>query len=224
MTRVLIASLMIAAACAQAQSTAPPPGSAPEHGPRRPPLFFREEWKQTAKGDEHPVTAASLANPGLELQLLVPSGQLMLTGKPGDENNPTHLWSGLCGTACGIALRDRHRFADLTGLARLRWNTRTSGFHQIRPIVRLADGTWLIGDRATESPRDWIVSELSFADLRWLKLDPARVVTTGTLLEHVDLSRVDAIGFADLTPGSGHGPGGWSDVAQIDVYAQARAR
>jgi hypothetical protein len=49
-------------------------------------------------------------------------------------------------------------------------------------------------------------------------------VTTGTLVEHVDLSKVDEIGFIDLMPGSGHGPGGWSDVAQIEVYAKAVPR
>ena len=68
------------------------------------------------------------------------------------------------------------------------------------------------------------MSEIAFADLRWLKLDIARVVTTGTLLDKVDLTQVDEIGFADLTPGSGHGPGGWSDVAQIEVYAGSAPR
>jgi catechol 2,3-dioxygenase-like lactoylglutathione lyase family enzyme len=36
----------------------------------------------------------------------------------------------------------------------------------------------------------------------------------------VDLSKVDAVGFADLTPGSGHGTGGYSDVAWIEVYGK----
>ena len=49
---------------------------------------------------------------------------------------------------------------------------------------------------------------------------PFRVVTTGNFVEKVDLSRVDEIGFADLMPGSGHGPGGWVDVAQFEVYAR----
>jgi hypothetical protein len=99
-----------------------------------------------------------------------------------------------------------------------------SGFHQVRPIVKLADGTWLIGDQADGTTRDWLFSEISFADLRWTKLDIARVVTTGTVIDTVDLSRVDEIGFADLMPGSGHGPGGWSDVAQFEVYAKATPR
>jgi len=114
--------------------------------------------------------------------------------------------------------------ADLTGLARVRWNTKMSGFHQVRPVVKLADGTWLVGDQATGSTRDWLVSEIAFADLRWMKLDIARVVTTGALLDKVDLTRVEEIGFADLMPGSGHGPGGWSDVAQIEVYGKAVSR
>ena len=39
-----------------------------------------------------------------------------------------------------------------------------------------------------------------------------------------DLSKVDAIGFIDLMPGSGHGPGGWSDVAQFEIYGKAVSR
>lgn len=29
---------------------------------------------------------------------------------------------------------------DLSGLARIRWVTRVSGFHVVRPVLRLADG------------------------------------------------------------------------------------
>ena len=114
--------------------------------------------------------------------------------------------------------------ADLSGLARIRWNTKISGYHQIRPIVKLADGTWLVGDQAMGGTRDWQLGELLFADMRWMKLDIARVVATGTLLDKVDLTRVEAIGFADLMPGSGHGPGGWSDVAQVEVYGKSTPR
>jgi hypothetical protein len=215
---------VMGAAHAQPAAALPPPGSAPEFGPQRPPLFFREEWRQSAQGGEHPVTAESVGNSSLQLQLLVPAGQILLTGIPGNENNPTHVWLGLCASPCGLVLRDPHRVADLSGLARIRWTTHTSGYHQIRPLVKLVSGTWLVGDRADGSLRDWVVSEISFADLRWLKLDESRAVTSGTVVEHVDLSRVDAIGFVDLMPGSGHGPGGWSDVAAIEVYAKAVPR
>jgi len=198
-----------------------PPGA-----PRitRPPLFFKADWQQSAQAGEHPVAPNSLTDPGLELKLYVPSGEVLLTGTAGEENNPVHVWLGLCTSPCAVAVRQKAQFADLTGLARIRWNTKMSGFHQVRPIVKLADGTWLVGDHADGTTRDWLVNEISYADVRWLKLDIARVVTVGNFVENVDLSKVDEIGFADLMPGSGHGPGGWSDVAQIEVYGKPVAR
>ena len=35
-----------------------------------------------------------------------------------------------------------------------------------------------------------------------------------------DLSRVDEIGFVDLMPGSGHGAGGYVNVASFEVYGK----
>ena len=171
------------------------------------------------------MTAASITASGVELKLYgTSSKEIQLTGIDGDENNPTHVWTGLCTTPCGLALRDKARFVDLTGLARIRWNVKTSGFHEIRPIVKLASGTWLVGDHTDASPLDWLVGEFSIASVRWLTLDPERLVTTGNFVDKPDLSKVDEVGFVDLTPASGHGPGGWSDVAQIEVYGKPVAR
>jgi len=192
---------------------------------RRPPLFFREEWKQNEKNDEHPITQASVANANLELKTYGPNAaEMAITGKAGDENNPIHVWTGLCTGPCAVMLRDKANYADLSGLARIRWNTKMSGYHQIRPMVKLADGNVYVGDRADGSTRDWIVSEISFADLKWLKVDPARAVTTGNIVDKIDLSKVDEVGFIDLMPGSGHGAGGWVDVAEVEVYANKVAR
>jgi len=202
------------------------PGARAGGGPaRRPALFFREEWKQNEKSDEHPITQASVANAGLELKLYGPNAaEMAITGRAGDENNPIHVWTGLCTGPCAVMLRDKTSYADLSGLARIRWNTKMSGYHQIRPMVKLADGNVYVGDEADGSTRDWIVSEISFGDLKWLKVDPARGVTTGNILDKVDLSKVDEVGFIDLMPGSGHGAGGWVDVAEIELYANKVAR
>ena len=55
----------------------------------RPPLFLKEEWKQTPANDEHPVTQQSIASPNLELKLYGPSSEhIQLTGRAGDESNP----------------------------------------------------------------------------------------------------------------------------------------
>jgi len=198
----------------------PPAGQRPARLVR-PPLFFKEEWQQVQGGGEHPITLAATSNRDLELKLYGPSSKdIQLTGTAGNENDPIHLWTGLCASNCAMALRDKNNYVDLTGLARIRWVTKVSGFHQVRPIVKLADGTWLVGDHTDGSTADWIENEFSLADVRWLKLDPEKVVTKGNFVDKPDLSKVDEVGFADLMPGSGHGPGGWSDVARIEVYGK----
>ena len=207
-----------------AQQPAAPAAGGRAGGPNRgrPPLFFKEEWKQTEKGGEHPVTPEeALSNPNLELKLYGPAAkEFLMTGSAGDENNPTHLWTGMCTSPCAATLRDKTNMVDLSGLARIKWNTKMSGFHQVRPLIKLADGTYLVGDRADGSLTDWLWSEISFADVKWLRVDVATGVTKGNFVPNVDLTKVDEVGYIDLMPGSGHGQGGWSDVAQIEVYGR----
>jgi hypothetical protein len=188
----------------------------------RSPLLFREVWKQTPAGGEHPVDVTqALSNPNLELKLYGPTGkEILMTGAATDENNPIHLWTGMCTTPCAFTLRDKSNFADLTGLAHIKMVTKTSGFHKVSPILKLADGTMLIGDRFEGSPVDWLESDIAVSEMRWRKLDAERVVTVGDWVTSPNRTRVDEIGFADLMPGSGHGQGGWSDVAAIEVYAK----
>ena len=227
-THSVVAIVILAAGFStRVSAQTPQPGAAapPAARPMRPPLFLEEPWKQIPGGGEHPVTAASITNSNVALKLYgASSAEIQLTGNDGDENNPTHVWTGMCTTPCGLALRDAARYVDLTGLARIKWNVKTSGFHQVRPIVKLADGTWLVGDHTDAAPLDWLTTEFSIASVRWLKLDPERLVTTGNIVDKPDLSKVDEIGFVDLLPSSGHGPGGWSDVAQIEVYGNAVPR
>jgi hypothetical protein len=142
----------------------------------------------------------------------------------GQPTDPPNLWTGVCMTPVAVTLRDRDHYVDLTGLAKIRWVTRVSGFHVVRPVIRLADGTWLVGDYAegahAANSTAFLETELAIAPIRWLRLDMSRVVTTGTWVENPDLSRIDEVGFADLMPGSGHGWGGFVNVARIEVYGK----
>jgi hypothetical protein len=178
------------------------------------PLFFREAWKDTAA---IPVTQAGVTNGDLELKIYGATKDDMTVN---NEGGVPHVWTGLCPAGCAVVLRHKESYADLSGKARIRWNTKTSGFHQIRPILKLADGTFLVGDHADAYTFDFHESEFYFGEVRWLKLDIEKVQTKGVLLEKVDLTKVDEIGFVDLTPGSGHGQGGYSDVGWIEVYAK----
>jgi len=196
---------------------------------RRPgpaPLFLREEWKTvTGVPVEHPVNQLAIANPNLEIKLYgAASKDIQENGVPTNVDNPLHVWTGLCEGPCALAFRDKSNYVDLTGTAKIRWYIKVSGFHQVRPLIKLADGTWLLGDHADGTVSDYHAYEFSINDVRWIKMDMNKVYTRGNLLDSVDLTKVDEIGFADLIPGSGHGPGGWADVAKIEVYAKPVAR
>jgi hypothetical protein len=219
-----IAGLALAQQPAEQSSQPAPAAVRPgERSGSRTPLFFRETWK-TVKS-EHAATQDQVSNANLELKLYGPSANdVQAVGNADDPSNPPHVWTGLCTAPVAVALRDKDNYVDLTGLARVRWQTKVSGFHKVRPIVKLADGTWLVGDQADGSTVDWHDSEFSISEVRWLKLKVDKVVTTGNFVKDPDLSKVDEIGFADLLPSSGHGPGGWSDVAAFEVYGKAVKR
>ena len=197
----------------------------------RPPLFFSEGWKALpTPADDHgawPASQAGVASPNLELTLHGASGkEIQLVSVRGSADvYPLNLWTGTTTSPTAATLRDGNNYVDLSNpLAKIRWVVRTSGFHQIHPVVRLADGTWLVGDHATGPELDFNTSDVSIAGLRWLELDIERVVAVGNWIEHPDLRKVDEVGFADLMPGSGHGPGGYVNVGRIEVYGAPVAR
>ncbi|MEP6961568.1 MAG: hypothetical protein ABI995_05800, partial [Acidobacteriota bacterium] len=206
---------MFVAAAATALAQQPPARGGARPAPQPTPLFFKETWKDFA--GNVPVTQEFVTNPSLVLSIYG-------AGKEDfgvtNEGNMPHIWTGLCASSCALALSHKDSYVDLTGKGRIRWNTKVSGFHEVRPVLKLADGTWLIGDHVDAYVFDYHESEFFLSEVKWLKLDMPKVQTKGVLLDKVDLSKVDAIGFADLTPGSGHGTGGYSDVAWIEVYGK----
>jgi hypothetical protein len=173
-----------------------------------------------------PVHAmSSFRNPG-STEVEFPKG-LTVAGA-GTPNSPIALWSGMTTQPTAATLRDKTNLVDLSGPgAKIRWVVRTSGFHVVRPVVKLADGTMLVGDHGDASQTMYGQFEFAMADVRWVRLDPERVVTKGGSgktgqaafwYENPDLSHVDEVGFADLEPGSGHGYGGFVNFAHIEVY------
>jgi hypothetical protein len=185
-----------------------------------PPLFLREEWQRHTPGTAQvPVIETDISTPELEVRVYgTDAKNLLLSGSSDNPANPMNLWTGLTTSPVGATVRNKYSFVDLTGLARIRWVVRTSGFHVVRLVIKLADGTLLVGDYEASSPTAFLLEEVAPAGLRWLRLDPDRAVTKGTWVDKPDLSRVDEVGFVDLMPGSGHGPGGWINVSQFEVY------
>ena len=200
---------------------------------KSPPLFFKEEWRPLENGPgPAPVSAANVANRGLEIRMYGPDAKnLMIYGAVPNEADQINvwIWNGHCTAPVAVTLRDKNKYVDLSGLARVRWTTRSSGFNVVRPVVKLADGRLLVGDYMAAATTTFLESEFSFTGMRWIKLDPERVVTTGVYgpvgeasvwVDHPDLNKVDEVGFADLMPGSGSGAGGWINVARLEVYGK----
>jgi hypothetical protein len=198
-----------------------------------PPLFFREDWKfdssaanvNDEREPEHPVGPGDVANPNLEVRVYGDKAGTRTVLQPYNKNI-TYVMSLLCTANCAIALRDKNNDVDLTGLAMWTWRTRVSGFHLLRPIVKLAGGTWLVGDKTVGLSNDWVESEFLLGDVRWRTLDITNVVEgrEARWVDNADLSRVEEIGFTDLMRGAGHGSGGGSRVDWIQVTGKAVAR
>lgn len=218
-----------AAALGSASTAAQGRGNAP------PPLFFKEPWQINGPAHAIAMGEAVLTNANLELKLYGPSANAADPDKRiWISTPPTNIWTGMTTTPFAATVRDKENYVDLRGLAKVRWVTRASGFHVVRPVVKLADGTYLVGEHADASTSGFLESEFIFATQRWMKLDIDRVVTKGTygpaqdasawIREPVDLSKVDEVGFADLMPGSGHGAGGYVNVSTFEVYGKAVKR
>jgi hypothetical protein len=190
-----------------AERSAPPPP---------PQLLFKEVWTQSEKAV--PLAQNVVSNPALTLTVYGQAPEV------NSEGGTPHVWTGLCAPACAVTLKDNDSYADLSGKAHIKWYSKTSGFHEIRPVVKLADGTMLVSDFADAYTYDYRTVEFYPATMGWLTLDPVTLTTKGTLQTNVDLSKVDEVGFVDLTPGSGHGLGGFSNVGWIEVYANAAPR
>jgi hypothetical protein len=196
---------------------------------------------------EHAVVQGDILNPDLEVRVYGDKVGTRIVLQP--ENKDTRPGGGgeglvyfmslLCGTNldrddqngkvvlgpsthanCLITLRHRTNDVDLSGVATIKWRTRVSGFHCLRPVVKLASGQWLVGDKCAQGPQtSWQDQEIQFVDIRWRNLNIDEVVEArdGYWVDFPDLSRVEEIGFTDLMRGAGHGSGGGSRVDWVEV-------
>jgi hypothetical protein len=199
------------------------------------PLLFQVDWVRPASQTGQTAMAqGNVADPNVEVKWYGPAAKkLLTTGNPESKTTPFGVWSGECDGPFAITFRHKVNNMDLSGLSKIRWATKTSGFNVVRPVVKLTDGTMLVGDYSDAHVPMVTETEFSLSGMRWLKLDPARAVTVapgnanpaGTVLGanetwvvNPDLSKVEEFGFADLLPSSGHGTGGYIQVGNIEVY------
>ena len=201
-----------------------------------PSLAFKVDWVRPPSQENTKVrytpVQENIADQEVEIKYYgAGAKQILTTGAPGSDVTPYGVWSGTAETPFAITFRHKANYVDLTGLATVKWSTKTSGFHVVRPVVKLANGMLLVGDTVFDSVPRLTLSEFSLTNVRWIRLDPEKVVTVNNgravavpnneiWIPNPDLSKVDEIGFADLMPGSGHGTGGWIQLGNIEVYGK----
>jgi hypothetical protein len=204
-------------------------------GPRPTPatLVMKVNFQPAVAGktEQLPFVQANVVDPNLELKQYGAAKQVLTNAGNDVQFIPFSAWTGETEGPFALTFRDKTKALDLSGGAKIRWATKTSGFHVVRPVIKLTDGNMFVGDVASQNPAMMLVSEFPVGTVRWVKLDPMRVVTLTTaggafnqIWASPDLTKVDEVGFADLIPGSGHGTGGWVHVGSLEVYGKSVPR
>jgi hypothetical protein len=191
----------------------------------RPPLLFKEEWREPKfEGERTDVnqrfTPYCVTNDRIEAKLYGADSGVV---RAAQHEGRIDLWTGLANSPIALTLRDKRNYVDLTGLARLHWMVRTNAIHTLYPVVKLADGTLAVGDRAISTDGEFLEVEVAFTGMKWYKLDPVKVVVM-TEVMNPNLARVDEVGLVSLAPAGGHGIAGSANFSAVELFAKAVPR
>lgn len=187
---------------------------------RRPGLFFREDWAETPPA--LPVTQEHVTHPDLLLQLFGPGRDgIKKSNHDQPYDDPFYIWSGEAEGNWAVALRHRNLDVDLARQGRVVWRSKQQGLRQLRLILQLADGSWLVSEEADGPSKDWRINEFVIANAGWFRLDIDAVVEQARVPSPA-LGRVSAIGFTDLMRGGR--TGACSRLDWIEVYGHPLPR
>ena len=75
------------------------------------------------------------------------------------------LYTGSCPGKLGRDVRDKNNYLDLRDAGRFRWRLRQRSLHQLHPVIKLADGTMLVGDYEEPLASYMRESEMYLADI-----------------------------------------------------------
>jgi hypothetical protein len=182
----------------------------------RPPLFFREDFREIPAAT--PVTNEHLSNKMLQLGFYGPGADsIKKSHHPQPIDDPYYVWSGLCRGNWALTLKHKNSMVDLTGYSKILWRSEQSGLRNLHIVLKLANGTWLVSVQGEGSSVDWKITEFNLSELQWYTLNIKNIVEI-VPAKNPDLSKVDEIGFTDLMTG------GRSDACSrldwIEVYGK----
>lgn len=220
MRAALTVSCLVFGSLAAFAQIKPAPGTQKPGMTPRPPLLYSEPWKLPPYTGEQTdenmrFTPAVVTSPRLEVKLYGPDAKVI---RAAVHEERIDLWNGMTTSPTAITIRDRSNFVDLTDAARLRWIVRTNAIHALHPVVKLADGRLIVGDRTITTHGEFLSVEIAFSGMRWYGLDPTKVIVLTEVI-NPDLRRVDEVGLAMLAPGGGHGIAGSANLSNVELFA-----
>jgi len=220
MTLITTALVISAAAAASQTSPASAPDAQKPGMTPRPPLLFSETWRLPPYTGEQTdenmrFTPAVVTNSRIEAKLYGTDAKVV---RAAVHEERIDLWNGMASSPVAVTLRDRRNYVDLTDASRLRWIVRTNAIHLLHPVVKLADGQLIVGDRGINTHGEFLTVEIAFSGMRWYGLDPVKVVVL-TEVANPNLRKVDEVGLAMLSPGGGHGFAGSANLSTVELFA-----
>jgi hypothetical protein len=191
----------------------------------RPSQLFSEPWRLPPHTGEETdenmrFTPAVVTNPRLEAKLYGTDASVV---RAAVHEERVDLWNGMASSPVAVTLRDRRNYVNLTGAARLRWIVRTNAIHMLHPVVKLADGRLIVGDRGITTHGEFLTVEVAFEGMHWYGLDPTKVIVL-TEVTNPNLRMVDEVGLAMLSPGGGHGIAGSANLSTVELFAYPTPR
>jgi len=182
----------------------------------RPGLFFREDWKEIPAAT--PVTQAHVVSKDLVLGLYGPGcDSIKKSHHDTPSDDPYYIWSGLCVGNWAVTLKKTGSYVDLSSFGKIMWRSKQAGLRCLHPVLKLADGTWLVGNIGDCTSKDWRITEFNISDITWYSLN-IKTVIEGRPVLNPDLSKVEEIGFTDLMTGGASDS--CSRLDWIEVYGK----
>jgi hypothetical protein len=194
--------------------------------------LFRETWATVMA---QPMVQESLSNQQLQLHIYGDPNEIRKTTHAAQDEHYTY--TGETTTNWAITVSDPANYWDLSGDGRFRIQTRNSGLRTTRVVIKTADGRYFVSEEGNPESSAWIERDYIFRDLTWRLLlmtdtptnasnrrepDPDRVPIIPLARTAPDLTRVEEVGFSDLSEG------GWipatSRVRSWEVWGRAVAR
>ena len=187
----------------------PGAGAMPAANPAK--LLFSETWATVAA---QPMVQDSISNKSMVLHIYGNAAEIRKTTHAAQDEHYTY--TGETQSNWAITLSDPKTNWDLSGDGKFRMVTRSSGFRTTHIFLKTTDGKYFVSEEGSPDSSAWITRDYIFRDLTWRNVmmtdtptnasnnrepNPKRVPIIATNRATPDLTKVEEVGFTDLSEG-----------------------